>query len=248
MHVNNIKLFSKRLIAFIFIVFFPIKSWAQLMISPPQGIVRDQIFISTSLEPEWTVTMGYTHLMGKPGKTIDIHVGGSVKLGPTIIADGAWRANFITAADWRMGEQWGTTLASSIYWAHDHNRAGVMQGLGVEFRATPTHYGKKWVKGFDLGWQYTALTHIKHSTEARDTFEERYPDNVDGTEFPKDGWYGSTANRFRLGVAGARKLSDHLALQFSVGSLIALQRQGILMGFSHAQFPFYFESTLKYGW
>jgi hypothetical protein len=147
-----------------------------------------------------------------------------------------------------MSETWGTKATINIYNAHDHNRAGVMDGLGFELRASPVHYDKKWIKGFDIGWQYTVLTHIKNSAEAKDTFYDRYPENISGIQEPKDGWYSSTTTRVRLGFVASRKLGDNLHLQVGAGSLISTQKQGILMGSSYAQFPFYLESMLSYQW
>lgn len=221
---------------------------AQSFLSPSGGVLRQQVFIGTGLEPEWVCTIGYTHLVGEGDKDIDLHLGGNIKFAPIIVTNGAWRGNFITAVDWKMRERLRTVLISSIYLAHDRNRAGIMNGLGFDFRVLPAYYGKKWVKGLDLGWQYTLLTHIRHSAEAKETFSERYPAHINGLAGPKDGWYGATANRFRIGFAGRRALGSHLSFQFSAGSLLAVQKQGIVMSFSHAQVPIYLESGLTFGW
>lgn len=101
-------------------------------------------------------------------------------------------------------------------------------------------------KGIDVGWKYTALTHIKHSEETKDTFNDRYPAGENGIDGPWDGWYRSTASRFRLGFAGSRKFGELWRIQIGIGTLLSVQRQGILLGFSHAQVPLYLESTVSY--
>lgn len=100
----------------------------------------------------------------------------------------------------------------------------------------------------DLGWQGTLLTHIRHSAATRATFEDRYPDEREGAQGPHDGWYGATAHRFRFGLAGMRALSDASTLRIALGSLFALQKQGVLFGFDLGQVPVYLETTLCVGW
>lgn len=214
----------------------------QLIINPPQDTSRNRIFVGTGLEPELVATIGYLRVLGRPGKTVDMSMGGSIK-SAVLIFTNAWRVNFTTNATWTMRKNWRSIIGSNIYLVHNDDRAGIMNGIGFELRASPGHYGKKWMKGFDLGWQHTAFTHIKHAAAAKDAFNERYPTShmVEG---PIDGWYGATANRFRLGVAGARKISSHWMLQVTVGSMFSIQKQGILLGFSHAQVPVYLESIL----
>jgi hypothetical protein len=133
-----------------------------------------------------------------------------------------------------------------IYYAHQSDRAGTISGLGFELNFNPYWYGKKWTKGFELVWQHTAFAYIKHSAITRATFDDRY--TTINTKYPKDGWYASTANRFKIGFTSAKKISKNLALQISVGGLAILQKQKILLGFSHAQVPFYLNGMLRYYW
>lgn len=242
------KIFKKTFACIILVFGSYLKSNCQFLASPKQLISQNQVFLNVGLEPEWVATIGYAHLIGTEGKTFDIHLGGSLKLAPLLISNGAWRANFISFANWKMNEHWRSMLASNIYLAHDHNRAGTMTGLGFELRATPAYYGKKWAKGFDAGWQYTLLTHIKHSEETKKTFDERYPTGINGVQGPKDGWYASTASRFRIGLTGATSISKAVTLQLSGGSLFSIQKQGILLGFAHAQVPAYIDISCRYNW
>lgn len=216
-------------------------------ISSPPGIpVQNQVFISVGFEPELVTTIGYIHLIGQSGGNLDFHMGAGVKFAPLILSNGAVRVNLIGAVDWNMPKKWKTRFASNLYLAHDNNRAAVMNGLGIEIRSTTLHFGRKWTKGFELGWQYTGLTHIRHSQETKDTFNERYPGSITGINGPKDGWYKATASRFRLGFVGSKKLGDQWNWQFGIGTLLSIQKQGILLGFSHAQVPLYLESSFSY--
>jgi hypothetical protein len=208
--------------------------------------VSSQLFITIGLEPALVTTIGYTHLMGNFDKNIDYHLGLSLKFAPLIISSGAWRLNLINSANWRMSQTWKTQLKTNLYLAHSDNRAGEMHGLGGELRIAPMHFGETWAKGVDVGWQYTALTHIKHSEETKDAFNDRYPSGENGIYGPIDGWYRATASRFRLGFVGSRNVGDHWGIQIGIGALLSVQKQGILLGFSHAQVPFYLESTISY--
>jgi hypothetical protein len=63
-----------------------------------------------------------------------------------------------------------------------------------------------------------------------------------------DGWYGRTAERWRLGLAGSRSVRSGTALQLAAGALLASQRQGVVLGFDLAQIPFYAEVGVRRGW
>lgn len=241
-------LIKNNLILVSFILFSFGNSSAQLVFPSSEEGMKHHAYITTGLEPLWVSTLGYTHMIGKETDNVKMHIGSSVKVAPLIALRHAWRINFITAADWKWSKNWRTTLVSEIYLAQQQNRAGVMNGIGIEFRAMPSFYGKRWSKGLDIGWQYTALAHIRHSSETHITFNDRYLENENGIDGSKDGWYGSTANRFRLGYVSTRELGSNLSLTVAGGVLISLQNQGILMGFSHAQFPFYLQSGLIYRW
>lgn len=215
---------------------------------PPGEVSRNLAFVTLGLEPEWVTAAGYARQLGKSGKKLDFYAGAGVKLPVLIVVHGAWRANLLAAADWRVTSNWDSRFSLSLYNAHDHNRAAVMNGLGFELRAAPAHRGRKWTRGLDLGWQCTALTHLAHSAETRATFDQRYPAGSSSATGPQDGWYGATGSRFRLGFASARQLGAHWRLQWGVGGLAAVQKQGLLLAFSHAQVPFYLESTVHYRW
>jgi hypothetical protein len=204
--------------------------------------------VKVALEPEPVVSLDYIFGLGALDRRHGLSVGAGVKLPTTVISNDAWRVHLITSAHWKSRDHWGATLTALGYLSHNRNRAGEIHGLGIELRAAPGFYGSRWTTALDLGWQGTLLSHIQHSAETRATFEDRYRPGVNGFAGPKDGWYGSTAHRFRIGLSGARKLADHTALQVALGSLFALQKQGVFFGFDFAQIPVYLETSLRVGW
>ncbi len=222
-----------------------LKLKGQPLISPPGVSVHNQVFISVSLEPELVTTVGYTHLIGHTEKDLDFHIGTGLKFAPLILENKAFRFNLTGIMDWAMTKNWKTRFSTGFYLVHDNNRAAVMNGLGVDLRSSTLHFGDKWTKGFEFGWQYTGLTNIRHSAESKDTFNERYPNDT-GINGPKGGWYKATASRFRLGFVTSLELGDQWGLQFAAGTQIAVQKQGILLGFSHAQVPVYLSTAISY--
>ncbi len=246
--MRTMKQIFQMLVIFFLIICTHIECQAQYVKAPGEIIMPNKVFVTVAAEPEIVTTVGYVHSVGKNNRSVNFQIGGSVKLAPLIISHGAWRANIITVADWKLSNKWTNTIASNIYLAHDHNREGILNGIGFELRDNPVFYGKRWAKGFDIGWQYTPFTHIRHSPEAKENFSDRYPEGVTGITGPKDGWYKNAASRVRLGVTGATKIGNSAALQLSLGSLFVFQKQGILLGFSHAQFPAYLELGYNCKW
>jgi hypothetical protein len=236
-----------NLILFFHLVVFR-DSWAQLIFPASEDMRKNYVFITTGLEPVWVTTLGYTHMVGTEINQLKLHIGSRLTVAPLIALSNAWRVNLITAGDWKWSHNWRTTLVSEIFLAQQQSRTGLMHGIGMEFRALPSYYGKKGSKGLDIGWQYTLLAHIKHSSKTHNTFEDRYLENEIGKKGPRDGWYRSTVNRFRIGYVSSRKFNSRILFTIVGGILISVQNQGILMGFSHAQFPFYFQSGLIYRW
>lgn len=221
---------------------------AQAGLPPPPIGSRHSLLAGVALEPDAVLLLGYAHWLGRLDDRSAISVGGSVKMPFTIFSRGAVRVNLGASARWLSPSGWGTTFTALGYAAHNRNRAGGMTGLGVELRVTPGYFGSRWGGGLDLGWQRTLRTHISHSGATRETFEGRYPAGVGGPTGPRDGWYGGTAQRFRVGVTGVHTLSDGSALQLSLGGLFVRQRQGVLLVFDLAQVPFYLETSFRVGW
>jgi len=235
-------------IPFIIIILFAsvLKVHGQPLVSAPGTKVHNQVYIGLGLEPELVTTIGYLHLISRAEGNLDFYIGTSLKVAPMILSNDAFRINLTGALDWAMTQTWKTRSTLDFYLAHDNNKAAVMNGLGIDLSSSTLHFGRQWAKGFEFGWQYTGLTHIKHSAETKDTFNERYPSGEIGINAPKDGWYRSTASRFRVGFIGSRKFCERWRVQLGLGALLSVQKQGILLSFSHAQVPFYLNSTVSF--
>ena len=215
---------------------------AQVLLPTENSEGNHQLFLQIGFEPELITSIGYAHKISN--RNNGIHVGASIKLAPLIIKNQAYKVNFFTSLNYKFSEKGFAMITPQIYYAHQKDRAGTIDGLGFEINFNPYWYGKKWTKGFELGWQNTTFGYIRHSREARATFDDRY--TTINTQYPIDGWYNSTSNRFKIGFTGAKHLNKRLDLQISVGSLAILQKQKILLGFSHAQVPIYLNGMVRY--
>jgi hypothetical protein len=237
----------KKLCVFLVLLLFHLKAISQFTVPETNHHISDQIFINIGLEPELVTTIGYVHLLkhGKNGN--DFYLGGSLKAASLILKNGACRFNLIQGISFPVSSKWKSLLSNQFYLAHNQNRAGSLTGLGFELRGTIITCHNKWNKGIEGGWQYTALTHIKHSSATGETYNDRYPgDSV--IEKPVDGWYAATSSRFRLGFILNKRLSTAMRVQFSIGSLLVIQKQKVALGFPYAQVPVYINTKLSYGW
>ena len=92
-----------RILKIIMITFLLLSTYkpcpAQLFFPDSEKEVKHRVFTMVGLEPEWVSTIGYTHSMRKGNKEVNLQLGDSIKFAPWIVSDGAWRANFITAAN-----------------------------------------------------------------------------------------------------------------------------------------------------
>lgn len=220
---------------------------AQLLLDGPVS-VPNRVAISVGLEPELTASLQYVHRWPLTEKTA-FRLGTVLKVPPYRVREGSARLSLLAAADWQLAGRWRTTLAVLPYYARNQNRAGTLDGYGLDVRLLPTHQGRHWTSGFDLGWQETLLTHIRHAEAAQATFQDRYvAGTTGGTSGPVDGWYGLTAQRFRLGFVGSGRVSERVGWQVGLGSQFVFQRQGVLLSFAHGQVPVYAETGISVGW
>ncbi len=214
---------------------------------------RTAVFLEASLEPELVLSIGYLYRVTAAPSAASLHVGAGLEVPPYLVKNGSLRTNLVVRGRWVGESGWGAAVTSMAYFARNRNRAGTMHGLGLETRAAPGYFGSRWSVAADLGWQTTLLTHVEHSALVRDTFEGRYPDGTSGPGSgagagPRDGWYGVTASRVRLGISGARAISDNLSIRLAAGSLFSLQSQGLFLSFAHGQVPVYLETAVRGSW
>lgn len=194
----------------------------------------NQIFLQIGFEPELVTTLGYSRKISDAKSKI--RLGGSIKLAPLILRNKAYKLNLFTSLNYKISDKGYALVSPQIYYAHQSDRAGTISGLGFELNLNPYWYGRKWTRGIELGWQHTAFAYIKHSAITRATFDDRY--TITNTMYPRDGWYNSTANRFKIGFTGVKKISESLALQISIGGLAVLQNKKYCLAFHMHRFHF----------
>lgn len=239
------------LVALTLTILRPPPGSAQAVAGFPVDDSRSSILLEASLEPELVVSIGYLYRVTSAPSSSSLHVGAGLEMPPYLIENGSLRANLMAKGRWVADNDWGASVTSMAYYARNDNRTGTMNGLGLEVRAQPGYHGSRWAVAADIGWQTTVLAHIEHSDLVGETFEDRYLDGTspaDAPDGPRDGWYGATAGRIRLGVSGGRVISEDLSFRIAAGSLFSLQRQGLFLSFAHAQVPVYLETSVKGIW
>ena len=215
---------------------------------------RQQAGAGVGLEPELTASIGYSYRTSRLTHPLQLRVGAGLTLPPYQISQGSIRLNGLVALDWQPTRQtsragWSGRLTVLPYYARNRNDAGILDGLGWEVRLLPLRRSDRWTGGFDLGWLATLLTYVRHSDRTKETFTNRYVGTSgSAADQPRDGWYRNTAHRFRLGYTGAWAMGRRVSGQFSAGTLLTLQQQGILLSFAHGQVPVYLETTVNIGW
>ncbi len=232
----------KKIILVIFIFSLFIKANSQVLLPYRNTDFSSQFFLKIGLEPEVVTSIGYVKHFDII--TSNFYYGATLKFAPLILKDMPLKFNFFLSREYQLSDKWFLIAMPQVYYVHNSDRGGSYDGIGFEACTIFYHQGMKWTKGFELNYQNTAFTHIKFSEQAKETFRDRYPSG--NSQLPIDGWYRFTASRFKLGYTTAKKINEHLGMQFSFGGNISAQKQHILFSFSHAQLPVYLEGVLRY--
>jgi hypothetical protein len=115
----------------------------------------------------------------------------SVDLGDYALDLGA-RGSVLGRGDLRLQLQLGPTLRST------QNATFSGQAIGVSVMALPGYQSKRWGLMAELGYEKMLALHLEHSDLYR---EVAYSE-------ARDGWYGSPAGTFRLGLLGGARLGS----------------------------------------
>jgi hypothetical protein len=218
------------------------KTYSQVLLPYHNTDFSGQFFLKIGLEPEIVTSIGYVKHFDII--TSNFYYGATLKFAPMILKNMPVKFNLFLSREYQLSNKWFLIAIPQIYYVHNSDRAGTYNGIGFEAGGFFYYQTKKWTKGFELNFQNTTFTHIKFSEQAKETFRDRYPSG--NSQGPRDGWYRFTASRFKLGYTTARKINDHLGMQFSFGGNLSSQKQHILLGFSHAQVPVYIEGIVRY--
>lgn len=238
---------KRKFLLFLLPLLFGIRASSQILIPEINDGPSQYLFLNLTLEPEWEATLGYLHRIGRPDHKGGFYLGSSIEVAPLIQISRAWRFNFTQAVAFPLSPKWKTVVSNDFFIAHNKNRAGAMNGFGFELKGAAITTDKKWNKGVEAGWQFTAFTHIRHAKATKGMYREIYPEE-DLINGPVNGWYGATASRIRLGFITQTRLGPAMRLNLSAGTLIAIQKQKILLAFPYAQVPVYFNTQITYSW
>lgn len=219
---------------------------AQAREVPRQEPAANSAAVRIGVDPALIVALHYTRRALEPRPGVQLRWGAEVTLPPLLIRRLAGRIALIGSGEWSVHDL--SVQAAVLPFAIRHvDDAGQFTGFGVEVRCTPAWLPAWGALGLDLGWQATLALHVEHAALIHRTFQDRYPDDATGTQGPRDGWYGFTAQRIRAGVRGAYRI-DRWFVDAALGALISPQQQGVLASPSLAQVPLYFTLGARASW
>ncbi|HKP55763.1 MAG TPA: hypothetical protein VJV78_03520 [Polyangiales bacterium] len=232
-------------LSFVLAVSAPGVAGAQLI---PQGPdAHPSVIAGLYLEPELVLDVGYVQPFpaAKPG--LSIAIAGTMSFLVLVPPDPEIRGALIALAS--LGtDRWRASCALDLSLTHFDDDVASMWSLGTGLRCQPAHVLRNWALGLDLGFQSALSTHIEHTARARRAFDERYPDPAQASNGPQAGWYAFGSQRVRLGLSAQLAWSEYGAVALALGTLFALQQQGVYFSFSLAHVPFYLEIALRFGW
>jgi hypothetical protein len=89
---------------------------------------------------------------------------------------------------------------------------------------------------------------MTHSDNVKALFEDRYLDDAEGPEGPRDGFIGPQAHRIQLGVATALRASDALKFTLRGGYEYMPTAPGVTSALPVQPLPFYALAGGEFRW
>lgn len=222
--------------------FIGAESQCQIFNKTPQN--KHIVIFNTTLEPEWTATVGYYGCIST-NDAYAVYGGLTVESAPLILNENPLKVSLHTVMERHLNEQWNWQGNLSAFWSHLENRAGTLNSIGTQIGGKVFSPRKHWTIGLEGSGQYIPVTHIRHSEEAKDKYRERYPTGTGDVIGPEDGWFRTSSTRLRLGILAGRNISRNIFIQFSAGTHFTIQKQGAFFAFPYAQVPAYLDVLVR---
>jgi hypothetical protein len=224
-------------------------SLAKAQLIPQAPHARASIIAGVSLEPDLVLDLGYVQPLplATSDSELSVSVAGTLGILVLVPPEPQIRSALVALAN-LSARPWRAACALDLSLTHFADDAASMYGIGAGLRCQPAYLVNDWALGLDVGVQSALTTHIEPTARAGRTFTERYPDRSATAGGPRAGWYAFASQRFRLGLSTQVAWSDYGSLAIALGSLFALQEQGVYFSFNLAHVPFYLELVSRFGW
>ena len=220
---------------------------ARAQLIPQMPRARPSVIAGVSFEPELVLDLGYVQPFPPTSAELSLAVAGTLGILVLVPPEPELRGALVALAALN-GERWRAACALELSLTHFDDDVASMFGIGAGLRCQPAHVLRNWALGLDLGVQIALTTHIEHTARAKGAFSERYPDLAATNDGPRDGWYALTSQRIRLGLSAQVALSEYTSAALALGTLFALQAQGVYFSFGLLHVPLYLEIVLRFGW
>jgi hypothetical protein len=207
---------------------------------------QQSLWLDFGWEPTWILQIGYTHPL-KTDWPSAIH--GALTV-PLVLAPrlNAWKLAAGSQTLAPLYRNWRMTVYGGAVSVRAQDATGTKTGFGGELALRPGHYAGRWAVAADLHARHILSSWFTHSRAAQDLFNDRYPDRVNGSIAPKNGWYANPSSTFGAGVAGGGMISHRISIWGRGGYAWIPQAQGIAVNPSIGQLPFYIHSAVGYQW
>lgn len=208
-----------------------------------------RVWLTPGWDPTLTLALGYSRTVAPTPAWFALQADAFLRL-PLILASNldAWQLAGGASVACLRSSGWGVVarIHPSLTVAHDVT--GTKLGVGVGLAAQPGFYGRRFSVAVDLAWSPTLATRMWHSEAVRDLYRDRHGPGGPAEGGPRDGWYRTTAQRFRVGLAGGVRFLALWAVHASAGFAYTPQHAGILINPPVGPLPFYADLGAEYRW
>jgi len=214
----------------------------------PLDLRPNRLALEVGAQPSLALELSYgrrfSHVVGRT------HVTPVVALGFPVagVVDGrTWNADI--GASWMvpLWRELGVTANAALTLATARNPNAELAGLGLELGALPGWYSARWFAAAELTYLPSYATHVRHRAAARETFQDRYPAMASDAG-PRDGWYGGSAHRLRVGVQAGLSIRRRAGFYVAAGYGLSATALGLVAFPDVGLLPFYARLGVLAAW
>lgn len=162
-----------------------------------------QIYLNLGFDFGATVQFGYAHKL-KFNKQVVLLTDFSVPMGNKLND-----FKFRVGAQMRIFENGDFKTSIEYLSVIRRNETNLVRQIGIGQVGTLTggFYKEKWHVAFDIGFDSSVATHLKHSDEMQEVYSDI-----------QNAWFTNTAGYWHYGLQSSRKLGERMELNLSVGA------------------------------
>jgi hypothetical protein len=126
---------------------------------------------------------------------------------------------------------WNVRVGAALGGAYGGSALAALVGVRARFHVMPGWFRARGYVGLDVSLAPGLATYVRHR-DARQQFDDRYPDGEPGITGPRDGWYRLPGAPVRVRVEGGRALGGRVVIAGGLGLRDQIRRLGGLADIS----------------